>query len=268
MADISIINGRVYINGREVTGDPQASAESNPADSKPATKTHVAAATELVLDVTTAAVTVTSNGEPGIRVEVEGPKKFVDNVTFREDGQSLSVREKSPSGSFSGTIITNSSVVISGSSYSFGSSSHNDECGRIRIIVPEGTAITAIGAGTSDIGLNIQPARLQIRLSGQAELAASGCEGRVSARLSGQTSAVIECGTLQALDVTVSGQSELRFGGETAEADVTASGQSEVLLIGTVGQAALSASGQSEITARRVTKLISKRCSGQASIRT
>lgn len=265
MASISIIGDRVFIDGREVTGTTTGT-EPNPADDKPATKTHVAKAIELALDITTAAVTVTSSNEPGIRVEVEGPVKFVDSVTFQENGGVLSVKEAAE-GSFSSFAISNSTIVVGNNTIVVGGSSNTKRQGKIRVIIPDDTPVTVDGTGTSrtEISASVGPVRLG--LSDQADFRTSSCQRHLRAKLSGQTKAIIDDGVLKTLDVVISGQADFYYGGQAEEVDAQASGQSGVKLLGIIEHAHLVASGMSDITARGATGRVTKRASGMATIR-
>lgn len=265
MSNFSMINGRVFIDGREVTGHGR---DSEPTNSEPVFKTHVTMVDKrLRLNLSTAEVIVTGCNEPGIRVELEGDEKFVSSIAFTEDDGTLAIVENVQQGDSYSNVVMSGAIVIGNV---FGSVFSDIETGpknKVIVSAPEGIAIYVNNGGISQTKINVRAEDLICALSSQASVTVTDCRQRLSATLSGQSRLSAETGSVSTLNVSTSGQSSLYYGGQADEIDVSCSGQSSVSLPGRVDKARLQASGQSNISAPNVRKVVSSHKSGMANIR-
>ena len=265
MSNFSMINGRVFIDGREVTGHGR---DSEPTNSEPVFKTHVTMVDKrLRLNLSTAEVIVTGCNEPGIRVELEGDEKFVSSITFTEDGGTLAIVENAHQGGSYSNVVMSGAIVIGNVFRSVFGDVVTGPKGKVIVSVPEGIAIHVDNGGFSQTEVNARIEYLVANLSSQASVTVTDCRQRLSATLSGQSRLSVDTVSVSTLNVSTSGQSSLYYGGQADKIDVSCSGQSSVSLPGRVAEARLQASGQSNISAPNVRKVVSSHKSGMATIR-
>ncbi len=260
MANISIINGRVFINGQEVKQQQRDTVQ----DPNPEPKAFIYPDTPLLaLDLSSAKVAIKRHAEPGVRVVVEGSQAFIDSVDIRERGDALVINESysPPSSSFGSVVISGGMSIVNGVV------SYGCDVGVITIEVPDNVGLELVNRGTGNVTVEPRLTSINATLKGTGNLKVGYCKGDAYVKSSGTGDVRINDGNVNGLIIIDSGTGDVYYGGSAGTIHVRNSGTGDVNLTGAVHDAKLRASGTGDIHVHKATGEVTKHNTGLGKIR-